>query len=132
MDKGKKDLLVFGYGLAAIATVLAVLGAVKHGLGLWQWVKALCAMIFVLVTALNWQALRPGYRMWMKGAHFIGGIITIFILSAVFFLLFAPIGVFFRMIGKDHLDRTIDKGARTYWILRPGGAFSKEQYQKQF
>ena len=132
MDKARKDLLVFGYGLALIAAVFGVGGLLKHGL---SWAPApvlVCAFVFVGVTLWDADALKPGYRGWMKVAHVIGGIITTVILAGVFFLLFAPIGILFRLIGKDHLERRWDRAATTYWHARPAEDIPKERYQQQF
>ena len=132
MEKERKDIFVFGYGLGAIAGVFAFLGTLRHGFGFFQAVELVCALVFIIVTFVNWQALKPGYKIWMKGAHFIGGIVTTGILGAVFFLVFAPIGVFFWYTKKDHLNRTIDKNAPTYWIPRSEGLSQKERYRQQF
>lgn len=132
MDKSKRDLLVFGYGLGLIAVVFGIGGGLKHGLSWAPVTFLICAVVFISVTAFNWEALKPGYRGWMKVAHLIGGVVTTVILGAVFFLLFAPIGILFRLIGKDHLERKWDKAARTYWHARPTEALSKERYQQQF
>ena len=105
MDKEKKDILVFGYGLGVIAGIFAFLGTLRHGFGFFQGVELVCALVFVVVTFVHWQSLQSVYKIWMKGAHFIGGIVTTGILGAVFFLIFAPIGFFLRFIDKDHLDR---------------------------
>jgi hypothetical protein len=132
MDKTKKDLLVFGYGLGIISLIFAVGGTIRHGLGLFQIVLYLCALVFFGVTAFQWEALKPGHAGWMKVAHFIGGIVTTVVLSAVFFLLFAPIGIFFRIIGKDHLERKTDQSASSYWHLRPSEIVDKARHFQQF
>ncbi|MEI6437671.1 MAG: SxtJ family membrane protein [Candidatus Omnitrophota bacterium] len=132
MDKEKKDLLVFGYGLAVIAVFFAAGGALKHGFGLAQQVLVVCALVFAGVTLLDWQALRPGYKGWMKVAHVIGGVVTTAILTVVFVVLFVPIGLFLRLVGKDHLERGLDRSAASYWHRRPEGAFDRESYRQQF
>ena len=131
MDKEKKDLLVFGYGLGEIAVIFAVGGIHKHGFGLPQKTLLLCAVTFVLVTVLKWEALRPGYKGWMKVAHIIGGVVATGILGIVFFVLFAPVGLFLRLIGKDHLDMKTDPLKQTYWQKR-AGHFKKDEYTHQF
>ncbi len=132
MDKEKKNLLVFGYGLGGIAAFFAIGGTIKHGFGLPQQVLTGCSFIFAVVTALNWRALRPGYKGWMIVAQAVGGVVTTFILSVVFFTLFVPVGLFFRLIGKDHLDRKRDPAAKSYWRQRSGERLDPEQYTQQF
>ena len=132
MNKEQRDLLFFGYGLGLISVIFAVGGILRHGLGPAPMVLLVCAVVFIAVTAGRWQALRPGYRGWMKVAHLIGGVVTTVILSAVFFLLFAPVGLFFRLIGRDHLERRLDRGAESYWHKRPQEDKPKESYLQQY
>lgn len=132
MDKQRRDLLVFGYGLGIIALVFAAGGMIKHGLGWPQIVLLGCAGIFFPVTLFCPSALLPGYRGWMRAAHGIGAVVTTVILTAVFVLVFTPFGLFFRLIGKDHLQRKLDRKAESYWHKRPGGDRPKEDYLKQF
>jgi len=131
MDKEKKDMLFFGYGLGIISAVFAVGGALRHGFFLPQKVLLICSLIFFTVTALNWKALRPGYKGWMKVAHRIGGVVTVVVLTLVFGILFVPVGIFFRVIGKDHLRRKYDAG-KSYWQERLSGAVDRERYKQQF
>ena len=86
MDKSQKDLLVFGYGLGVIAAFFAIAGTLKHGFGPAQAVLSACAVVFSVVTACRWEALRPGYAGWMKVAHLIGGVVTTVIDSGSFIL----------------------------------------------
>ncbi len=132
MDKEKKDLLVFGYGLSAIAFIFGFTGVLKHGLQPSSFILVVCGVVFLVVTILHWPSLRFGYKGWMKVAHFAGSIVTMFILSGVFFLLFTPMGIFFRLIGKDFLERKVDREGATYWHRRGSGVLSKERYGQQF
>jgi len=132
MDQHKKDLLVFGYGLGVIAFIFGIGGFLKHGMQLAPGVLFMCGTIFFAVSVLNWPALKPGYIGWMKVAHLIGTVVTTLVLSLVFIVLFAPMGILFRIMGKDHLDRKIDFKARTYWRKRPKAVFSREQCHQQY
>ncbi|MBF0594278.1 MAG: hypothetical protein HQL22_04855 [Candidatus Omnitrophica bacterium] len=132
MGKDKRDLLVFGYGLGTIAFVFAVVGVLKHGVNLSQMVLIFCGGVFVLVAAIDWTALRLGYCIWMRVAHIVGSIVTFMILGAVFVVVFCPIGIFLRMIGKDFLNRRISRTLKTYWLPRPKSVENKERYYQQF
>ena len=81
---------------------------------------------------LDLSAFRSSYRVWMKVSYMIGKTVTDLILSSVFILIFTPIGLFFRLTGKDHLQRHIDSTAQTYWRKRKKETFQKERYQQQF
>lgn len=44
-----------------------------------------------------------------------GWVMTRFILSLLFYLVFAPIGIILRMFGSNYLELKLDKNAETYW-----------------
>jgi len=132
MEKEKKNLLVFGYGLGAIACFCGIAGGLKHGFHFVSIVFLGLSFIFVSVTCLNYQAFKLGYQWWMKAAHLISKIAMGFILSVIFILIFTPVSLLFKLIGKDHLERQINLSAKTYWRKRQKLPFQKERYQQQF
>jgi len=132
MEKKTKDLLVFGYGLGLISLVFAAGGILKHGVRVTSFIFLGCSIIFTFVTAYNKEALKPAYLGWMKIAHCIGTVVTFIILTLVFFLVFTPLGLLFRLMGKDFLSRRFDPNAKTYWEQRSRVLFDKQRYQKQF
>lgn len=132
MDKARRDLLVFGYGLAVIAAGFGLGGAFRHG---FSWAPATlltCALVFTSVTAFRPAALQPGYRGWMAVAGVIGSCVTTAILGAVFIFVFVPVGLLLRLLGKDHLQRQKDAAAPTYWQRCPSDHVLKERYLQQF
>jgi hypothetical protein len=132
MEKRNKDLLIFGCIWALIALAFAVLGVLNHG---WAWpqvVKAVCAVVFAVAAFLMPGAFSLGYELQMKLAHFIGGVITPLLFSVIFFLVFAPVGIFLRLAGKDHLNRRWGPSKESYWRVREGGGRAKETYLQQF
>ena len=132
MTKDKKDLLVFGYGLGLIGAVFGIGGWIKHGFA-WPVIVLLsCSIIFITVTSLDWKALKVGYHAWMKVAHLIGGVVTTIILTGTFVLIFIPIGVFLKLAGKDHLQRSFLKKTGTYWEKRTQAEEPKQRYHQQF
>ena len=132
MSKDKKDLIVFGYGLGIIAATFAVGSVIKHGFSLAVIVLILCCVIFITVTLLNWQALKLGYQAWMKVAHLIGGVVTAIILSVIYFLIFTPISILLKLLGRDHLQRDFSKKNSTYWEKVDLEASVQQSYHQQF
>mgnify|MGYP006908435662 FL=1 len=52
----------------------------------------------------------------MKLAHFIGAINSRIILGFIYFLLFVPISLILRTLGKDPMQSQFDKKLTTYKI----------------
>ncbi len=87
---------------------------------------------FLLVTIVNCEWLKKIYCAWMPVANGIGTLVTSTILIFVFYGLFAPIGLFFRLIKKDYMERAVEKGRPSYWVIRRQEGIDKDRYTKQF
>ncbi len=132
MDHTKKQLLVFGYGLAALLSLVSVHLWRQHGWYPAHFMLLPCIIALIFVTAVRYSLLPPLYRLWMKGIHFIGSIITGIVLSVLFYLGFGIAGIVLRIMGKDLLDQKIDPDASSYWIHKERVNFEKEHYTRQF
>ena len=119
---GGLSLVVFG-GLAAwrmwhgqsglLTLSMAVFAVVVGGAGL-------------IMPAL----VRPVYTGWMIVAFPIGWTVSKITLGLMFFLVFMPVGLVFRMTGRDalRLRRTRDG---SYWLAKPASR-SGDEYLRQF
>ncbi len=123
--------------IAANSWIFAVQGAVywfvmrEHGTPLkWLFFTVAVGMLVVALINLDW--LRPLYKVWMKAAHFISHVITNATMVLMFYGVFAPIGIFFRIIGKDHLNRKLEPEKKSYWQIRKSVPFDPERYKQQF
>jgi hypothetical protein len=132
MNKEKKNLLFFGYGLAIILTIVAIRLWIKY-----HWVLLPAGLIsfasfLAVLTFSHYLALREFYAGWMKVARLIGSVISTVFLSMLFFFLFAPAGIVLRLLKKDLLEETIDREKESYWKTLPAPAEGKERYLKQY
>ncbi len=75
--------------------------------------------------------LRPIYVSWMVLAFPIGWTISQLILAATFVLIFTPIALVFRLIGRDPLQRARRPERETYWAPKPAPV-SLRRYFQQF
>lgn len=75
--------------------------------------------------------LKTLYSYWMKFAHALGWVNTRIILSIVYFLIFTPLALIFRLIGKDPMERRFE-AADSYWVKREAREFRQEDYRRQF
>jgi hypothetical protein len=103
------------------------------GFALWQWLMRghpTAAVVFGLLAVTvgpiglvrpDW--LKPIYVAWMVLAFPIGWTVSQVILAVMFYGLFMPIGLMFRLFGRDPLHRTRRPGVETYWApkLAPTG-----------
>ena len=64
------------------------------------------------------EAIRPVFATLMAITRPIGRVVSIVLLGFVFYGVFTPIGLFFRLIGRDPLERSRRKRA-SHWTDRP-------------
>jgi hypothetical protein len=105
---------LFGKGRMAFGGILALLALTIGPLGLIRpdWIR--------------WV-----YVGWMVLAFPIGWTISQLILLAMFFGLFTPIGLAFRLLGRDSLHRACRPGLQSYWEPKPNTS-DLRRYFKQF
>lgn len=61
----------------------------------------------------------------------IGFVLSYVIMGALYFGLFAPLAILFRLVGRDSMQRRYDRDAQSYWRSIPS-AESKDRYFSQF
>ena len=127
-DRTRKDLRVFGIGLAVILSFFAFLSWRKSGAA-WPYELGL-ACVCALLGGLRPMALGPVYKPWMKAVCVIGKANTWLIMALVYYLVITPYAFLSRLIGGDLIDERI--GDRdSYWHPR-GELPAPESYRNQF
>ena len=127
-----RELRRFGWIAVAASVVIAIVLHVLKGLDV-RW----CAVIVAAGSAVGlsaWVSLkvtRAVYRILVGATLPIGLTISLLLLSLFYFGLITPIGMFFRLIGRDPLRRRSDAKARTYWLAHPSPG-RPERYFQQF
>lgn len=90
------------------------------------------AVLMFLCALINIEWIRPVYMVWMRLTGFIGQAITTLIMTLMFYGVFAPIGIFFRLTKKDYLNRKIEPESDSYWQKRDTQPLDKDRYKRQF
>jgi hypothetical protein len=112
----------------------------KHHFLLWElesssadvaialWVIAGVSGLFSLIWPTGNRGL---YVLLTCIAYPIGTVVSYVLMAILFYVVIAPVGLWFRLIGRDALHRKIDRDASTYWTdhLAPK---TVERYFKQF
>lgn len=63
--------------------------------------------------------VRPVYVVWMLAAYPIGWVMSHVLMGVIYYLVVTPIGLLMRALGRDPMQRTFDRAAKTYWVARP-------------
>jgi len=95
------------------------------------------ALVFALVAVtvgplgLIWpRAVKPIFVGWMALAYPIGWLVSRIVLGIIYYGLFTPVAVFFRMSGRDALRLKRAPQAASYWQPKPR-ALDKAHYFRQ-
>lgn len=124
LDPPPAKLRQFAYvavpGLPLIAVV--VLRLAGHG---WAFGHAAVlatlgvgiAQLLALLAGFRWPS-RALYVVLMLVALPIGFVLSHVLMAAIFYLVFTPIGLLFKLVGRDAMSRKIVPGAVSYWTER--------------
>ena len=118
-NPSKKVLRDFGI-IALVATIILsiLLFFLKHVA--IQWLSIIVGFgIFIFLSSLLSLKLTKIIYLSMVLATFpIGFVVSHVILSIFYFLIITPVGLVFRLAGKDPLHRKFDYAAKSYWLKR--------------
>lgn len=120
------------FGLVFTVFFLVVgLWPLKSGAGVRVWCLAL-AGLFAAATLIRPRLLRPLNRLWMQVGLLLGRVVNPIVTGLLFMLVFAPVGILFRLIGRDLLRLRPRPEVTTYWISRQPPGPPPESMINQF
>ncbi len=88
------------------------------------------AMLFLLVTIAKDDVLLPLNKLWMRIGLLLGMIVSPIVLGLIFFVLFTPIALIMRVIGRDELRLRLSE-KESHWNER-GTATQTDPFKYQF
>jgi Saxitoxin biosynthesis operon protein SxtJ len=130
-DPPRATLRQFGGLWLAFFGGLALWEAFGRGRPGWAAILGLLAVTIGPMGLTRPEWIRFIYVGWMVVAFPIGWTISQIMLALMFFGLFTPIGLVFRLIGRDPLDRRRRPGSNSYWAPKLASA-DVRRYFKQF
>ena len=127
-----KQLQNFGKIALAATFIISFLLYLLKGVAI-QWVLIICAfgIITFIISKISLKLTKMIYLGMILLTMPIGWVVSFILMAAFYYLLLTPLGLFFRLIGRDPLYRKFDPTAKSYWMSRrpPKGL---EQYFHQF
>jgi hypothetical protein len=114
-------------GLLAAWKLGAPLGMRRHLMPIILW--AVASGVGMMGLAIP-DAIKPVYCAWMAISLPIGWIVSHLALASIYFLVFTPIALIFRALGRDAMCRKFDRTAGTYWVRRCSSSPAKRYFQQ--
>ncbi len=126
----RKDLRNFGL---TVGIVLCLIAGVLWWVGRSSYPYLLIPGAALILCGLVVPAiLKPIQKVWMTIAVIMGWIMTRVILSLLFFLVFTPMAVAARLLGKHFLLLKWKSADQSYWNHREREAYDKKRSEMQF
>lgn len=128
----RKDLN--GFRLIAVCAGLLVpvlLYVVEHVDPRWCLAIAAAGGGIGLSGFVSLKLTRAIYLVMMVVTLPIGFVVSLLLMGVFYFGLITPVGLIFRLIGRDAMRRRFDPNASTYWV-RHERATKPQRYFQQF
>ncbi len=121
----------FGLTFAAVFALLAGWLAYK-GNGYWVVSLGASAAFAVLAIAIA-RVLHPLNVAWMWFGGVLHRIVSPIVLGIIFFGVFTPVALIFKLRGRDALNRKFESSQPSYWLHRtPPGPDAERSFPRQF
>jgi len=112
-NAGLRKFAITTGGVITLLFGLAFPWLFDRGFPIWPWI------VFAVLTVWGITApatLRPVYTGWMRFALILSKITTPIILGIVFVIVFLPVSLIFRILGKDPMHRKTDDSIDSYKV----------------
>lgn len=114
-----KELRKFGIVSLIASAIIALILFLLKGIGL-QWQAIICGagLLIFISSIISFKTTRIIYLGLILLTMPIGLVVSFMLLSFFYFLLLTPLGLIFRLIGRDALCRKFDSIKDSYWVPR--------------
>ena len=119
----------FGFFFAVVFAGIAAYFYYTAEIG-WAYVFTGVSSIFLAITLIKSDALLFLNKIWMRFGLLLGLVVSPIVLGLIFFGLFTPIALFFRLIRRDELRLKFIRKA-SHWILR-NESINSESFRRQY
>jgi len=127
-----KQLRNFGKIALAATVIISLLLYLLKGIAIkWLLIIVAFGLMVFIISLISLKLTKVIYLGMILLTMPIGYAVSFIVLALFYYLLLAPLGLVFRLIGRDPLYRRFDPAAKSYWLARrpPKGL---EQYFHQF
>jgi len=126
----KTSLKSFGLTVGVAFLILAGVFLLKKNAFAANVSFAVGATLVVLGLVVP-MALKPIYKIWMTAAEMMSWVSTRVILFVLFVVVFLPISLVLKILGKDELGLKLSAD-KSYWIKKRESKLSLDDYMKQY
>ncbi len=126
----KKEWRKFGISVGVIFLIIASIQLIL-GKELYLYFYGTSTLFFLLGLVLP-VFLKPVFILFSYLGMVMGWIMTRVILTALFYLVITPIGLFSKLVRKRFLELRLFPKAESYWINRSEKVANGQSYENQY
>jgi len=128
----RRQLRNFGWAALAATAVLSILLHWVKGAPLrWVLLPPAFGMVVFVLSVVSTALTRGVYRVLVALTLPVGIAVSFVLMAGFYFLLLTPLGLVFKIIGRDPLHRKFDPGSESYWTAHSPPE-SPDRYFHQF
>jgi hypothetical protein len=104
-----------------IGAIFLLIGAAKLYFGFKMLIASIwivAGLLFILGGIYSPKLLLPVWYYWMKFALVLGTVMTFVIITLAWCIMFIPIGLLFKLIGKRTVNLSFKTNTDSYWEQR--------------
>src|SRR6476620_10755815 len=117
--RGSSDR-AFGLIVGGVLTAIGLTPLIKGNTPRWSAVGV--GFVLFFLALIKPSLLHRPNLLWTRLGLLLHRLVSPIVMGAMFYLVFTPIGLLFRLLGKDPLRLRLDRGAASYWIHRDPAA----------
>ena len=120
----------FGITFAVVFALLAAWLYWRKDLPFWSGLLAVASLGSLAAGYLAPGLLRPLNIVWLKFGLILHRIVNPIVMGFLFFIVFTPMALIMRLLGKDPMKRAREPSAASYWSKREesGDVSMKNQF----
>jgi hypothetical protein len=122
----------FGITFAVVFGLIAAWLYWRKHVPIYSVLAAAAAVFFLAAGYLTPQVLRPINLVWLKFGLLLHKIVNPIVMGLLFYVVFTPMGVIMRLLGKDLLSLKQNKAASSYWTSRQATGDVEASMKNQF
>jgi hypothetical protein len=126
-----RELRWFGLMVLAFGGLVSAILYARFRWPVGSWIPLAAGSILAAVYYLVPASRRAIYLGWNYAFLPLGMLTSFVLLAVIYFLIFTPIGLVMRLVGRERVPRGFDRLAASYWVKRPP-ARPPETYFRQF
>lgn len=131
MDRPKLDNKRFGRQMGSVLLAVSGLGFLRGWPQVVNVTLLSLAAIHLILVLIAPNLLTGINRFWMSLGYYFGKVFAPIEMAFIFFLLFMPIALVMRLVGRDALLIRNNKGD-SYWKLRETPRISADSFRNQY